>query len=419
MPASTVCVQVGQCGNQVGEAYFDQLSRADDGETFFRERARGGRTARAVLVDTEPRVSSQCVLGARGGWHYDRHGHVIGGDGLGAANNWACGFMGDGARDLGAVLDCVQRELEACDSVDSIVVLGSAAGGTGSGLGSLLASGLRELCPHTSLLNALVLPYRTGEIITQHYNSLLSLAHLADAADAVLLVENEQVHRACTHMLHNPRPSFADLNRVIAADVAAVTLPLAPASGGRDALLSASLAHVCPHPGFPLLTARLTPQMPRSSIRFTSDTWGAILKRMRQMHVSDAALECDTNWAVRADAPGANRSVASLLALHGETSASADTSAWRDRELYADWSVDPLRVAVRSRPFAEMPCAAATLSNSQSALAPVDNLCARAYDMFTSRAYVHQYTQHGLELDAFLDAFVQVEQIIQSYRGLT
>ena len=81
MPASTVCVQVGQCGNQVGEAYFDQLSRADDGETFFRERARGGRTARAVLVDTEPRVSSQCVLGARGGWHYDRHGHVIGGDG--------------------------------------------------------------------------------------------------------------------------------------------------------------------------------------------------------------------------------------------------------------------------------------------------------------------------------------------------
>ena len=66
-----------------------------------------------------------------------------------------------------------------------------------------------------------------------------------------------------------------------------------------------------------------------------------------------------------------------------------------------------------------MPCAAATLSNSQSALAPVDNLCARAYDMFTSRAYVHQYTQHGLELDAFLDAFVQVEQIIQSYRGLT
>ena len=130
MPASTVCVQVGQCGNQVGEAYFDQLSRADDGETFFRERARGGRTARAVLVDTEPRVSSQCVLGARGGWHYDRHGHVIGGDGLGAANNWACGFMGDGARDLGAVLDCVQRELEACDSVDSIVVLGSAAGVT-------------------------------------------------------------------------------------------------------------------------------------------------------------------------------------------------------------------------------------------------------------------------------------------------
>ena len=64
MPASTVCVQVGQCGNQVGEAYFDQLSRADDGETFFRERAPGagpqlwsvdlsGRNERRVLTQTD------------------------------------------------------------------------------------------------------------------------------------------------------------------------------------------------------------------------------------------------------------------------------------------------------------------------------------------------------------------------------
>ena len=58
------------------------------------------------------------------------------------------------------------------------------------------------------------------------------------------------------------------------------------------------------------------------------------------------------------------------------------------------------------------------LSNSQAALAPTDNLCARAYDMFTSRAYVHQYTQHGLELDAFTEAFIHVEQTIQNYRGL-
>ena len=106
----------------------------------------------------------------------------------------------------------------------------------------------------------------------------------------MLLVENEQLHRMCTHVLELERPAFGDLNRVLGLDLASFALPLAAhqlagdnggggGGGGDDAAtahrwaLSDTLAHLCAHPGFPLLTAKLTPQMAPRAVAFASDSW--------------------------------------------------------------------------------------------------------------------------------------------------
>lgn len=64
---STVTVQLGQCGNQMGAALFDVLAgeaaagpmdfRREVTESFFREAKSGGSlVARAALVDMEPKA---------------------------------------------------------------------------------------------------------------------------------------------------------------------------------------------------------------------------------------------------------------------------------------------------------------------------------------------------------------------------
>jgi hypothetical protein len=77
-----VTVQLGQCGNQLGYSLFEtlacELDRQDYGidgwETFFRPAAAtaGSRdkscTARAVLIDMEPKVGSH-TLGLLLLWH--------------------------------------------------------------------------------------------------------------------------------------------------------------------------------------------------------------------------------------------------------------------------------------------------------------------------------------------------------------
>ena len=44
-------------------------------------------------------------------------------------------------------------------------------------------------------------PYASGEVVVQSYNSLLTLSGLLDAADGVLIVQNEALHAAAQKLL--------------------------------------------------------------------------------------------------------------------------------------------------------------------------------------------------------------------------
>jgi tubulin beta len=61
-----------------------------------------------------------------------------------AGNNWAKGHYTEGAELVDQVLDVVRREAEGCDSLQGFQITHSLGGGTGSGMGTLLISKIRE-----------------------------------------------------------------------------------------------------------------------------------------------------------------------------------------------------------------------------------------------------------------------------------
>ena len=56
------------------------------------------------------------------------------------------------------------------------------------------------------------------------------------------------------------------------------------------------------------------------------------------------------------------------------------------------------------------------LSNSQSTIRPIEHMISHGFAMFQSRAYVHQYLKHGLEIEDFSSSFARLEQTVHSYR---
>ena len=55
------------------------------------------------------------------------------------------------------------------------------------------------------MLSHCVWPYESGEVIVQSYNTLLTLSGLVDAADGVIIVQNETLHAAAKTMYNIAR----------------------------------------------------------------------------------------------------------------------------------------------------------------------------------------------------------------------
>ena len=62
---------------------------------------------------------------------------------------------------------------------------------------------------------------------------------------------------------------------------------------------------------------------------------------------------------------------------------------------------------------------ASLLSNSAAVLPLLQRVVGKASDLYGARAYVHQYTPHGLEEEDFVTAFRNVGQVVQNYRSLS
>eukprot|EP00882_Tetradesmus_deserticola_P019856 GHRQ01021400.1.p1 GENE.GHRQ01021400.1~~GHRQ01021400.1.p1 ORF type:complete len:132 (+),score=44.40 GHRQ01021400.1:322-717(+) len=127
-----VTVQLGQCGNQLGAAWFDtlaeELSSGAYGpyaaHAYFQQQeanssgssAAASLAARAVLVDMEPKViysARQRAQASRHGWCYSSGSAASGQSGSG--NNWAMGHHQWGPRMAPAVLELVRRQVTSAN----------------------------------------------------------------------------------------------------------------------------------------------------------------------------------------------------------------------------------------------------------------------------------------------------------------
>ena len=116
----------------------------------------GGKyVPRAVLIDLEPGTMDSVRSGPFG--QIFRPDNFVFGQ-SGAGNNWAKGHYTEGAELVDSVLDVVRKEAESCDCLQGFQLTHSLGGGTGSGLGTLLISKIREEYPDRIMNTFSVVP---------------------------------------------------------------------------------------------------------------------------------------------------------------------------------------------------------------------------------------------------------------------
>ncbi|XP_025214485.1 tubulin beta-4B chain isoform X8 [Theropithecus gelada] len=204
-----VHLQAGQCGNQIGAKFWEVISdehgidptgtyhgdsdlQLERINVYYNEATGGKYVPRAVLVDLEPGTMDSVRSGPFG--QIFRPDNFVFGQ-SGAGNNWAKGHYTEGAELVDSVLDVVRKEAESCDCLQGFQLTHSLGGGTGSGMGTLLISKIREEYPDRIMNTFSVVPSpKVSDTVVEPYNATLSVHQLVENTDETYCIDNEALY---------------------------------------------------------------------------------------------------------------------------------------------------------------------------------------------------------------------------------
>jgi len=267
-----ISVHIGQAGVQMGNAAWelyclehgihpdgqmpsdDSYGVSDDSfNTFFSETAGGKHVPRAVFVDLEPNVIDEIRTGTyRNLFHPETM--ITGKED--AANNYARGHYTIGKEQILLTVDKIRRLADQCGALQGFLVFHAFGGGTGSGFTSLLMDKLSAEYGKKSKLEFAIYPApQMAPAIVEPYNAILSTHSSLESVDVCFLVDNQAIYEICKNNLSVDRPTYTNLNRIVAQIVSSVTASLR-FEGALNVDLNEFQHNLVPYPRihFPLVT---------------------------------------------------------------------------------------------------------------------------------------------------------------------
>ncbi|ELK28230.1 Tubulin beta-2 chain [Myotis davidii] len=217
-----VHIQAGQCGNQIGAKFWEVISdehgidptgsyhgdsdlQLERINVYYNEATGNKYVPRAILVDLEPGTMDSVRSGPFG--QIFRPDNFVFGQ-SGAGNNWAKGHYTEGAELVDSVLDVVRKESESCDCLQGFQLTHSLGGGTGSGMGTLLISKIREEYPDRIMNTFSVMPSpKVSDTVVEPYNATLSVHQLVENTDETYCIDNEALYDICFRTLKLTTPT--------------------------------------------------------------------------------------------------------------------------------------------------------------------------------------------------------------------
>ncbi len=234
-----IVIHVGQCGIQMGVNFWESLAaehginstgnciakttiQTQQRHVFFREKNSKHFVPRAIFIDLDPKASTVIQASSLNPL-FPSTNLVFGSDS--ANNNWAKGHYTEGAELREYIFSVINQEIADCDNLQGFIIMHSMGGGTGSGLGTLILSRLRDEYTDKSIVTCSVFP-AAQDTTTAPYNAALAFAKLFDNADLIFCFDNEALYDICTRELHIPQPSTHNYNALITPALSHITAPL-------------------------------------------------------------------------------------------------------------------------------------------------------------------------------------------------
>ena len=419
-------IQVGQCGNQIGANFWQvildehgidpsgfyrgksnlQLERVN---VCFNEANNCKYVPRAILADLES-GSLDSVRSALFGQTFNPDNFVCGKSGAG--NNFAKGFYTEGVELIDSLLDVVRKEAESADCLQGFQLIHSLGGGTGSGLGCLLISKLREEYSDRIVQTYSILPSsKVSDIVVEPYNTVLSVRHLIENTNGTFCIDNEALHDICSIILKIKTPTYSDLNHVVAPTMSGVTTCLR-FPGQLNADLRKLTVNLVPFPRLHFFLCGYAPLLPRSTQNVKRDL--TVKQLTRQIfNPNNMMVACDPRHGRYLSAASIFRGRISMKEVDEQLLNIQN----RYSQYFVDWIPNNCKAAVCEIPPRGLKTFAAFIGNSSAIKNVFQRISDQFCSMFKRKAFLHWYTGEGMDEMDLWEAQSIVNDIFCEYQG--
>jgi len=424
MPTREVLsVSVGQCGIQLGNAVWTQycaehkintdgtLQKDADKDkyftTFFEETGTGQFVPRQIVVDLEPSVVDDVRTGP---YAQMFHPEFLLNGKEDAANNFARGHYTVGKEILDQVNDRMRKLVDNSQNVQGFIINHAVGGGTGSGLGALILERIAVDYRKKSKIGFEVYPApNLSTCIVEPYNSMLSTHWLLDHTEVSLVLDNEAIYGICQKQLDVDRPSYSDLNVIIAKVISSMTAALR-FDGELNVDLGEFQTNLVPFPRLHFMTTSLAPVISLKKKSHEAQSVREITDHVFQpQNMLVSYIDFD---------PVEDKYMAISLNYRGEIKSKEANSTvqWlkqNNKVSFVEWCPTGFKIGLNSTPadkiegdiMSKNDRNVTMIGNNVAVAREFTERITKKYDMmYSQRAFVHWYVGEGMEEGEFSEA---------------
>ena len=369
---------------------------------------------RAIYVDLDPTCVDEVRMGTyRGMYHPEQ---LITGK-EDAANNYARGHYTVGKEILDLTMDRIRKLTDSCGGLQGFLVYHSTGGGTGSGLSALVLERLSVDYGRKSKLSFTIYPSpQVSTAVVEPYNCVLSTHSLLEHTDVSFMVDNEALYDICRRNLDVERPTYTNLNRLVAQIISSLT-----ASLRFDGALNVDI------------TEFQTNLVPYPRIHCVVSAFGPIISAEKAYHEQLSVAEITNSvfepagMMTKCD-PRHGKYMACCLMYRGDVvpkdvNAAIATIKVKRTIQFVDWCPTVFKVGINNQPptvvpggdLAKVQRSVIMISNT-TAIGEVSGRLDHKFDlMYSKRAFVHHYVGEGMEEGEFSEAREDLAALEKDY----
>ncbi|CAJ1412673.1 unnamed protein product, partial [Effrenium voratum] len=382
--------------------------------TFFSETGAGKHVPRCVMVDLEPTVVDEVRTGTyRQLFHPEQ---LISGK-EDAANNFARGHYTIGKEIVDLVLDRIRKLADNCTGLQGFCVYNAVGGGTGSGLGCLMLERLSVDYGKKSKISFTVWSCpQVATAVVEPYNTVLCVHSLLEHTDVTIMYDNEALYDICRRNLDIERPTYTNLNRLIAQIISSLTASLR-FDGALNVDITEFQTNLVPYPRIHFMLTSFAPVI--SAEKAYHEQLSVAEITMSVFEPASMMVKCD---------PRHGKYMACCMMYRGDVvpkdvNAAVATIKTKRTIQFVDWCPTGFKCGINYQPptvvpggdLAKVMRACCMISNS-TAIAEVFSRIDHKFDlMYSKRAFVHHYVGEGMEEGEFSEAREDLAALEKDY----